>query len=127
MIDTFFDHLYANESCIYVSMAVVKVLSTMAYVRFSQYHGVPISEWENGQPFEPLPKRKKADLSTFEDLILRLPHLGETIFDNLDNQSVTKCVKVNEMLQNFIHEQKSYWIRKIKCFFNPFFGGNFFF
>ena len=71
--------------------------------------------------------KQRVTISTFEDLILRLPHLGEAIFDNLDNQSVTKCVEVNEMLQNFIHEQKSYWIRKIKCFFNPFFGGNFFF
>ena len=114
-------------------MAVVKVLSTMAYARSNQNHGVPILElengqlpilgWENGQPFEeaqifePLPKRKKTDVSTFEELILRFPHLGEAIFDNLDDKRVTKCVEVNETLQNFIYEQKSYWIRKIKCFF----------
>ena len=121
-------HVYLAHWSIYVSMAVVKVLSTMANVRVREYHGVPILEWENGQLpilelengelFEPHPKRKKTDVSTFEDVILRIPHLGEEIFDKLDNQSVTKCVEVNEMLQNVIYEQKSYWIRKIKRFFD---------
>ena len=64
-----------------------------------------------------LPKRKKTDGSTFENLILRFPHLGEAVFDNLDDKSITKCVEVNEMLQYFNYEQKSYWIRKIKRFF----------
>ena len=36
-------------------------------------------ECENCQLFEPLPKQNKADLSTFEDLILKVPHLGEAI------------------------------------------------
>ena len=34
-----------------------------------------------------------------------------------DSPNFTKCVEVNEMLQNFNYEQKSYWIRKIKRFF----------
>ena len=55
---------------------------------------------------------KKADLSTFEDL--KVPHLGEAIFDRLDDQSVIKCVEVNEILK------QSYWIWKIKCFFAMF-------
>ena len=37
-------------------MAVVRVFSTMSNDRVCQN-----LEWENGQPFEPLPKRKKAD------------------------------------------------------------------
>ena len=74
-------------------------------------------EKKNGQPIEPFPKRKKADFTTFECLLLKFPHLGKAIFDNLDDQSVAKCTEVNEMIQNSIYKYKSYWIRQTKSFF----------
>ena len=70
------------------------------------------------QAFEPLSKQRNAKVAPFENLLFefQFTHLGEAIFDNLDDQSIAKCLEVNETLQHFIYEQNSYWIRKIKHF-----------
>ena len=62
-------------------MTVVQVSSTMSQEKRSQN-----LERENGQPSEPVPKRKKADFTRFECLLLKFPPLGEEIFGNLNDQ-----------------------------------------
>ena len=48
-----------------------------------------------------------------EEVLLRFEHLGEDIFDSLDNKSLTTCKKVSKMWNNFINDQKYFWIRFI--------------
>ena len=49
-----------------------------------------------------------------EEIFWRFPHIGEQIFDNLKNSSLTKCRRVNKYWQNFIDGQKILYIRKIQ-------------
>ena len=71
---------------------VVKVSQQCLMIEFAKiWNGKMVSYlslFQNG---------KKADLSTFEDLILKFPHLGEVIFNKLDDQSVIECVELNEI------------------------------
>ena len=113
MIGTFLIiYLFENETVVYVSMTVVQESSTMSQEKLSQN-----LKRENGQPSEPVPKRKKVDFTRFECLLLKFPPLGEAIFDNLDDQSVAKCAEVNEILQKVIYKDKFYWTRQIRSFF----------
>ena len=49
-----------------------------------------------------------------ETLTMRFPHLGEMIFDYLDNQSLAKCKIVSKTWNIYIVEQRFYGIRIIK-------------
>ena len=49
-----------------------------------------------------------------EEVILRFPHIGEAIFDHLDDQSLTNCKEVARSLYNFLGNQKFPWIRVIQ-------------
>ena len=49
-----------------------------------------------------------------DDLISRCPHLGETIFNKLDNQTLTKCRKGSQTLYNFLENNKLIWNRIMK-------------
>ena len=56
MIGTFLIiYLFENEAVVYVSMTVVQESSTMSQEKLSQN-----LKRENGQPSEPVPKRKKS-------------------------------------------------------------------
>ena len=47
-------------------------------------------------------------------LLLRFPHIGQAIFKELDNKSLTKCRKISKPWSNFIANQRFYWIRRIQ-------------
>ena len=49
-----------------------------------------------------------------EILTMRFPHLSETIFDHLDNQSLANCNIVSKTWSDYIGVQKFYSIRIIK-------------
>ena len=49
-----------------------------------------------------------------EEVLLRFQHIGEQIFDHLDNVNLTKCMEVNYTWKEFINNQKSSWIRIIE-------------
>ena len=50
-----------------------------------------------------------------EELIVRFPHLSEAIYDFIDNQSLSNCVKVDRYWQNYLRNQKFFEIRIIKA------------
>lgn len=49
-----------------------------------------------------------------EEVFLRFSHLGEDIFDSLDDQNLKRCRKVSRTWNSFIEDQKYTWIRIIK-------------
>ena len=53
-------------------------------------------------------------MSIMEEVFLRFQHIGEQIFDHLDNVNLTKCMEVNYTWKEFINNQKSSWIRIIE-------------
>ena len=44
---------------------------------------------------------------------MRFPHLGQQIFQILDNQDLNKCLEVSRYFKTFIEDQKFFWIRRI--------------
>ena len=52
--------------------------------------------------------------SFMEEVLLRFTHLGEDIFDSLDDKSLAKCRKISKNWKSFIDNQKFYWIWIIK-------------
>ena len=54
---------------------------------------------------------------TMEEVLLRFPHIGEEIFDVLDEESLENCKKVCKIWKNFIEDpkQKLKWIKEIKA------------
>ena len=52
-----------------------------------------------------------------EELLLRFQHIGEEIFDSLDENSLEKCNKVCRAWKNFISNpnRKFIWIQAIKA------------
>lgn len=46
-----------------------------------------------------------------EEVFLRFPHLGESIFQNLDNQNLSKCLEVGQSWKSFIDCANLMWIR----------------
>ena len=51
-----------------------------------------------------------------EEIFWRIPHIGEKILENLCNEDLTKCRKVNNNWRNFIDEEKLLYIRKIEAY-----------
>ena len=52
-----------------------------------------------------------------EEIFWRFPHLGLNILEELDNESLVKCRKVNKWWQDFVDGQRISYIRSIKkCF-----------
>ena len=48
-----------------------------------------------------------------KNLLFRFPHLGQRIFQKLDDQGLNKCLKLSRYCKSFIEGQKFYWIRRI--------------
>ena len=46
-----------------------------------------------------------------EDLILRFPHLGRGIFEQLADQHMTKCLQVSKNVLIFLENQKFFLVR----------------
>ena len=53
-----------------------------------------------------------------EEVLSRFSHLGEEIFDSLDEDSLENCKKVYWTWKNFIEDpnQKFLWIQRIKAY-----------
>ena len=49
-----------------------------------------------------------------EKVFLRFGHLGEEIFNSLDDKTLTDCSKVGKNWNSFIKNKKFFWIRIIK-------------
>ena len=49
-----------------------------------------------------------------DTMLLRFPHIGQGIFEQLDNKNLTKCRKISKPWSNFIDNQKFYWKRRIQ-------------
>ena len=49
-----------------------------------------------------------------EDLINRIPLVASFVFDELDNLSLLKCTDVSKELNNFIKNEKIFWLRIIQ-------------
>ena len=49
-----------------------------------------------------------------EKIIIRFSHLAESIFDKLDDKTLTKCRSVSKKWKAFIDNQKTLHVRKIK-------------
>ena len=54
--------------------------------------------------------------SIMDNALLRFPHLGESIFEELDNESLAKSREVCDFWKIFIDDQKLPWIRMIKSY-----------
>lgn len=59
-------------------------------------------------------KLRKLTGKYMEDLLSRFPHIGEIIFENLDDQSILSSKQVSKSWYNFINCQKFPWIRIVK-------------
>ena len=51
-----------------------------------------------------------------EEVILRISHLGEKIFAQLDNLSLARCREVSRIWKTFLDQQKFLHIRSIQSF-----------
>ena len=49
-----------------------------------------------------------------DEIFGRFPGLGNGISDQLDDQNLAKCRKVDETWKNFIDQEKTIWLRKIR-------------
>ena len=49
-----------------------------------------------------------------EEILMRFPHIGEQIFEELGNKSLAICRQADRSWKTFIDDQKFPWIRKIR-------------
>ena len=59
------------------------------------------------------PLHKVNHFSNMECVISRFPYLAEQIFQKLNDQDLTKCLKLSRSWKKFIEHEKFYWIRII--------------
>ena len=45
------------------------------------------------------------------DLFKRFPHIGQSILNNLDNQSLINCKEASQELSEFLEKERFFWIR----------------
>ena len=58
-------------------------------------------------------KYKKPKHFTLENFSLRFPKLSEGIFQQVDNQTLVRCKKVNRNWHKIIKDHRIYWIKRI--------------
>ncbi len=54
-----------------------------------------------------------------EEILLRFPHIGIKIFEELDNRNLRKCQELNRSCKQFIDDEKMLLARHFKKFLNP--------
>ena len=57
---------------------------------------------------------QESRINIYEDLCLRFPSVAESIFDELDNESLVKCKEVSGVWRNFLQAPKFLIMRKIQ-------------
>ena len=53
-----------------------------------------------------------------EEVLLRFPHLGQKIFDQLDQESLKNCTEVNPSWRKYIVDEKSHFKTLIRSYTN---------
>ena len=53
-----------------------------------------------------------------EEVLVRFPHLGDKIFQNLNSHSLIRCKEVSRIWKNFMKVKKSSYSRVIKWYTN---------
>ena len=54
-----------------------------------------------------------------EEVLLRFPHIGEQIFEELGDQNLIQCLTVSRNWKNLLEDCKFLWIRMILGISNP--------
>ena len=54
------------------------------------------------------------DAPTIDTMLSKFPAIAEDIFKELDSKNMVKCRKVSVPWQNFIDNQKFFWIRRMQ-------------
>ena len=49
-----------------------------------------------------------------ENILERFPVVAKEIFNNLDNQSLTKCKEASKEISQFFDQERFFWIRIIR-------------
>ena len=65
-----------------------------------------------------VPPAKKAKMDfdvNIIEIFMRFPHIGDRIFEKLDNQSLTKFRLVCKSWSNFVDDQRMFWVRRIQA------------
>ena len=52
-------------------------------------------------------------ISNMEEVLLRFPHIGEQIFEELGDQNLIQCLSVSRKWRNLLEDCKFLWIRMI--------------
>ena len=55
-----------------------------------------------------------------EDIALRFPHLGEAIFDQVDDKTLINCRKMSKVWCSIIDGQRNTWLRLLKKYVGNF-------
>ena len=55
-----------------------------------------------------------SNMFNMEELLLRFPHIGIKVLEELDNKNVTLCRTVTTSWKSFIDGKKVFWIRKLQ-------------
>ena len=58
-------------------------------------------------------------VSNMEEVLLRFPHIGEQIFEELGDQNLIQCLTVSRNWKNLLEDCKFLWIRMILGISNP--------
>ena len=53
-----------------------------------------------------------------EEVLVRFPHLGDKIFQNLNSHSLIRCKEVSRTLESFMKVKKSFYLQVIKWYTN---------
>ena len=69
---------------------------------------------KNQNPSPGVTKTSPKSITTLDTLCEKFPVLGEMIFNNLDDQTLTKCKEVSREIMSFLDNNIFYWIRVIK-------------
>ena len=54
-----------------------------------------------------------------EEVLLRFPHIGEQVFEELGDQNLIQCLSVSRNWKNILEDCKFLWIRMILGISNP--------
>ena len=53
-----------------------------------------------------------------EEIVVRFPKVSKLIFNNLDDENITKCKIVSRSWNSFMKKERFFWIRIIEKYMN---------
>ena len=54
-----------------------------------------------------------------DEIFARFPHIGDQIYTELDNQTLTRCRQVCDSWRTFLDSEKLLWVRSILNYIEP--------